>query len=665
MLSKLKLPLFAVLAMLACPNAAMAQVSAAISGRVEDASGTPISGATVIVKNTETGLTRTVSTDASGSYRALSLSPGPYEIRAEKEGFKAALRTGVKFDVGEQAVINLRLEVGQVLQQIWIVDPLPVVNTTTDSVSGEVNDSEVKDLPLNGRSFDNLITLNPGTTNYSALRSANTTTSDGNAYAVDGQRPADNVLLLNGVEYMGSSQLAVSPGGVSGNLLGIDATREFNVLASGYGAEYGKREGAQITVVTQSGSNALHGTLYEFIRNSALDGRNYFDHGSIPPFQRNQFGTSLGGPLKKNRLFLFGNYEGFRANTSLSSVSIVPDTCARQLVNNCVVASPNPQILPYMSFWQQPNGGSLGSGEAVSFNHPKQHVREDFGNLRADYDRGIYDKISGAYTIDDGNGLIPLADPLFASTLALRNHVLSLQETHIFSPRIGNDFIAGFSRAGFTNDSSPQATFDPAAGPFVIGRGPGGIVIGGGLTTTANGTITSAGPNNASSVWNRRNLFTGADSLQISKGIHQISVGVWFERLQDNEDTASRQLGQASFSTLATFLQGTVSTFQVVPQATELGWRTLMGAWFVQDAIRLRPSLTLQIGLRHEFDTGWNEEAGRAANFVIGADGLLVTAPQVGNSAFTQNNAKWLLGPRGALAWDPSGRGTTAIHAGF
>ena len=228
-----------------------------------------------------------------------------------------------------------------------------------------------------------------------------------------------------------------------------------------------------------------------------------------------------------------------------------------------------------------------------------------------------------------------------------------------------NTLTAGFSRASFANDSSPQASFDPGAGPFVAGRGPGGIVIGGGVTTTANGTITSAGPNNASSVWNHRNLFTLADNLQISRGKHQISLGVWLERLQDNDDTASRQLGQATFTNLTTFLQGTVSTFQVVPSATELGWRSLMGAWFVQDAIKLRSNLTLQVGLRHEFDTGWNEEAGRASNFITGADGVLVTAPRVGDSAFTQNNAKWLLGPRVALAWDPYGKGNTAVHAGF
>ena len=653
------LSLFLAARVLACPDAGWAQVSAAISGRVEDASGAAVSGATVTVKDVETGATRVVTTDPTGDYRVLALPVGLHEVRVEKEGFRAAVRTGIKLGVGEEAVVNLRLAVGGPKQEIAVSEETSVVNTTTASVSGLVGEREVKDLPLNGRSFDDLITLNPGAINYTALRSPNTTTSNGNAFAVDGQRPGDNLVLLNGVEYTGSSQLEVAPGGVSGYLLGIDAVREFNVLTDDYGAEYGKREGAQVSVVTQSGSNALHGTLYEFVRNSALDGRNYFDQGSIPPFQQNQFGGSLGGPIKKNRLFLFGNYEGFRQSKSVSSVSVVPDPMAPGFPS-----SPNPAMLPYLSFWPLPNGTVLGGGEALSFNHPKQSIREDFGTLRTDYILSPRDTLAGAYTIDDGNSLVPLADPLFASALTLRSQVISLQETHILSPRILNTFTAGFSRAGFANNSSPYVSF-PADLSFVQGRDPGGIVIGGGVTTTANGTITSAGPNNASSVWNRRNLFTYTDSLQISKGIHQISLGIWLQRLQDNEDTASRQLGQASFTSLTAFLQGTVSTFQVVPAATELGWRSLMGAWYVQDTIKLRPNLTLQAGVRHEFDSGWNEEAGRAANFVTDANGVLVTAPRVGDSAFTQNNAKWLFGPRVALAWDPHGNGTTAVHAGF
>ena len=149
----------------------------------------------------------------------------------------------------------------------------------------------------------------------------------------------------------------------------------------------------------------------------------------------------------------------------------------------------------------------------------------------------------------------------------------------------------------------------------MTGLGPGGIVIGGGVTTTGGGTITSAGPNNAANVWNRRNLFTYTDGVQIIKGRHQISAGVWFQRVQDNEDTASRQLGQASFASLHTFLQGTVTSFQVVPDPNELGWRSLFGAAYFEDAIKLRPNLTFQVGLRYEFTTGWNEESGRAANY--------------------------------------------------
>ena len=656
---------------LACLSAGRAQVSASISGRVEDVSGAAVSGATVTVKDVETQATRVVTTDPAGNYRVLRLPIGRLEIRAEKEGFQTEIRTGIKLSVGEEAVVNLRLGIGRATQEFTVSEEVSPVNTSTASVAGLVWEREIKELPLNGRSFDNLIALNPSTINYTALRSPNTTTSNGNAFAVDGQRPNDNLVLINGVEYTGSSQLAVAPGGVSGYLLGIDAVREFNVLTENYGAEYGKREGAQVGVVTQSGSNTPHGTLYEFIRNSALDGRNYFDLGLIPPFRQNQFGSSLGGPLKKNRFFLFGNYEGFRQSKSVSSVSIVPDAMARlgYLPNasgvETLVPNLNSAILPYMSFWPQPGSTELGSGEALSFNHPRQSIREDFGTLRADHNLSRRDTLSAAYTVDDGTGLLPLADPLFASALALRSQVVSLQETRILTPQVVNVFTAGYSRASFANDSAPQASFAAGAGPFVSGDGPGGIVIGGGLTTTANGTITPAGPNNASRVWNHRNLFTFTNNLEISRGIHQISLGIWLQPLADNEDTASRQLGQASFSSLTTFLQGTVSSFQVVPTATELGWRSLMGAWYVQDAIRLRSNLTVQAGIRHEFDTGWNEEAGRAANFVTDANGVLVTSPRSGNSAFTQNNAKVLFGPRVALAWDVHGNGTTAVHAGF
>ena len=149
-------------------------------------------------------------------------------------------------------------------------------------------------------------------------------------FAVSGRRPQDNLFLLNGIEYTGASLINVTPGGTSGQLLGVDAVREFNVVTDTYGADYGKRDGAQVSIVTASGTNQLHGTAFEFLRNSALDARNYFDQGTIPEFQRNNFGGSLGGPIRKDKLFLFGNYEGFRQNLGLSDVTLVPDNHARQ-----------------------------------------------------------------------------------------------------------------------------------------------------------------------------------------------------------------------------------------------------------------------------------------------------------------------------------------------
>jgi hypothetical protein len=615
-----------------------------------------------------------VTTDKLGKYTVLSLSLGPHEVKVEKAGFKTALRTGINLQVGQNAVVNFRLEVGEFIQRLTVTEDVGVVNTTTAPVSGVVGEREVKALPLNGRSFDDLITLNPGAINYSAMKSANTSTSVGNTFSVAGRRTGENLFLLNGIEYTGSSQLAVTPGGVSGYLLGIDAVREFNVLTDTYSAEYGKRAGAQVTVVTQFGTYKPHGTLFEFLRNSALDARNFFAQTSAPPFRQNQFGAALGGPLKKDRAFLFGNCEGFRQNLAQAGVAVVPDAEVRQgrFPNSAgvyaTVANLDPSMLPYMSLWPQPNGSELlvnglPSGAAFSYNNPRQTIREDFGTLRSDDILREHDSFSASYTIDDGNSLVPLADPLFASFTTLRSQVASFEATHIFSPQLLNTARVGFSRAGFSLNSALLAPF-PSSLSFVTGDSPGGIIVNGGVTTTGASGITSAGPNNAAGAWNRRSLYTYTDNLELNKGIHQLGLGIWFQRLQDNEDSASRRLGVATFASLSRLLQGIVSQFQVIPDPNELGWRSLFGAFYVDDTIRLRPNLTLRAGIRDEFTTGWDEVWGRAANYLT-SGGVLETNPVVGRSAFTRNNAQHLLGPRISLAWDPSGNGRASIRAGF
>jgi len=656
------------LALMASLAPVYAQVTAAISGHVEDRSGSGVSDAIVTVKSVETGGVRSVMTDAAGNFRVLSLPLGLQEVKAEKTGFKGEVRTGINLEVGQDAVVTLRLEVGQVSEAITVLGDAPLVNTTTSSVSGLVGEQSVKELPLNGRSFDNLITLNPSAINYTAMKSPNTTTSDGNSFSVVGRRPGDNLFLWNGIEYTGASQLADTPGGVSGDLLGIDAIREFNVLTDTYGAEYGKRSGGQVLVVTQSGTNSLHGSVFEFLRNSALDQPGIFDQGVVPPFRRNQFGGSLGGPIKKDRLFLFGNYEGYRQSLAVSSVSVVPDLQARQgLLPNSAgtyvpVANLNQAMLPFTALWPVPNGpeltlNGLPSGTALAYYNPKNSVHEDFGTVRADYNLSDPDRLFVSYMNDTGNSVIPLADPLFASGLRLGGQVASIEETHVVSPNILNTLRVGFSRGAFNYDAASYAPFPPGVS-FVAGGQPGAITITGGGITAAGGNVNAG-------VWDRRNLYTYTDGIQIVKGIHQVSAGVWFQQVQENEDTASRRLGMATFGTLTTFLQGTLTNFQVVPDHNALGWRSLFGAWYVQDAIKLRRNLSFQVGLRQEFTTGWNEKSGRASNYITDSNGVLLTTPMVGDSVYTQNNAKKLFSPRVGLAWDPWGNQKTAFRAGF
>jgi hypothetical protein len=443
-----KIALFMLVIMCLSLSCALAQVTGSISGRVEDTSGAAVPEATVTVSNAETGASHAVTTDEAGNYRVLSLPVGRYEVRTEKPGFQTVVRRGISLAVAQEAVVDMQMPVGEVTQQVTVTAEIPVVNTTTSQISGLVAEQQVKDLPLNGRSFDNLITLNPGTINYSAMRG-----SAGSSFSVAGRRPGDNQFLLNGIEYGSATNTSVNPGGASGQLLGIDAVREFNVLTDAYSAEYGKRAGAQVSVVTQSGTNQLHGSLFEFVRNSAFDARNFFDGPTVPPFKRNQFGGSLGGPIIKDKAFFFVNYEGFRQRLGLSNVSFVPDDAARQgfLPNSSGslvrVSGLDSRMLPYMAVWPEPNGPEIGGGAAVFSSNPKQSIREDFATLGFNVNLSRKDSVVVSDTVDDGRNLTPQYNLVFASSGASRAQVHSVQETHTFSPSLINTVRVGLSRA--------------------------------------------------------------------------------------------------------------------------------------------------------------------------------------------------------------------------
>jgi len=496
-----------------------AQVTAAVTGTIQDFSGAGIPGATVAVMSLETGVERSVTADDAGYYRVLSLPVGRYELKGQKTGFKSAVQTGFDLVVGQQAVMNLRLEVGEARLEITVTAGIPLVNATTASISGLVGEREIKDLPLNGRSFDNLIALNTGAFAVTSLKHGGASGQLGNLFSIAGRSFSENLFLFNGVEYMGPSQGHSVPGGVSGQLSGIDAVREFNVVSDTYGPEYGKRAGGQISIVTMSGTNQLHGTLFEFLRNSIFDAKNYFDHPPgkrIPPFKRNQFGGALGGPIQRDKTFIFGNYEGFRQRLGVSSLSIVPDANARLGLLPCGAITPlpvgcqgtndttpakvpnlNAGMLPYANlWWPAANGPNLGGGAAEAFYNPPQQIREDFGVLRVDHTISNKDSIGGSYLVDDGYDQTPQANPNWGQNTGIRSQVLSLQETHFFSPNVDNTFTAGFSRATFSF-VTPALVPIPSNLVFIEGQLNGRLSIGG-TTLQSGGGFTSGGSTVAS-----------------------------------------------------------------------------------------------------------------------------------------------------------------------
>ena len=653
-------------------------VGGTISGTVLDPAGAVVPGAAVLIHNQETGGERRLVTDGSGAYAAPSIPIGRYTLTVTRDGFAPQTRTDVSLTVGQASRITITLRPGTVSEQVSVTDAPSNVNITTQQTSGLVDERQVKDLPLNGRSYDQLITLNPASVNYTAQRSGSVGTSNssvGSMFSVSGRRPQDNLFLLNGVEYTGASLINVTPGGTSGQLLGVDAVREFNVVADTYSASYGKRQGAQISIVTASGTNIVHGSVYEFARNSFFDARNYFDQARIPEFQRNDFGGSLGGPLRHDKLFLFANYEGYRQNLGLSDVTLVPDNQARAgfLPNAAGVetkAPVAPAVVPLLGLWPVQNGPELLdqnghlTGIAEAFSSPTQHIREDFGTTRFDANLSSRDLLFGVFTIDDSTANTPTQNPLSLINESLREQVTSVQEQHVFTPRLLNTARFGFSRASFYFLGGVPTGVAATVPGFVAGKPVGAIVIAGSTASNGSSQITGAGANVGSNNAIARNLFTLDDHVFLSRGHHQFELGGWVQRVQSNDDLAQNQFGQASFASLATFLAGTVKTYTVVPNPTPLNWRSTMGAGYLEDTWHPVADLEVRGGIRFESTDGWNEAHGRASIYGF-SNGVINTTPATGSAGLTDNRARFLPEPRVGLAWNVAGRNQTSVRAGF
>src|SRR5216117_425062 len=667
--------------------------TATILGVVKDTTGALIPGASITVKHTETGQTRTAISSESGDYNVPLLPVGAYEITTTMPGFKQQVRSGIDLVVGQQAVINLTLEVGAAAEQVTVTEEAPLVNTTLSSTSGLITEQQIKELPLNGRSFDQLLAINAGVVNNTS-NMAGGTGGGFPAFSVAGHRQETNRFMLNGVDWVGGNATGqfITPSGASSQLLGVDAVREYNVLEHTYGAEYGKRAGGQVSIVTSSGTNDWHGSLFEYHRNSALDAKNYFEDAK-GPFKRHQFGGTIGGPLKKDKLFVFGNYEGFQQRLAQSTRSIYPDVQSRQGLLPCYLATPSacpptadpaaraafvpvPNLqrgmLPLANtFWPVPNGSEvysngLPTGTAYNYNNGVQKIYENFVMTRMDYVMSAKDSLFANYTFRDGERDQPQPDTYYTMYVPLRNQTFGLQETHVFSPTVVNSATLGWVRPFGASVTKPNGTGPavPASLVFLAGGNPGAIVIGGGVTAASLTSQTPVPGNNP--LVGIREYYSLGDDLRFTKGKHSFSTGIWVQRIHENHfGSAAFSAGSVSYTSMLTFLQDIPGQFNIVRDPLPLGYRSTEGAWYVQDEMKLRSNLTVRLGLRHEMTDGWNEVGDRCSNYVFDKNFVISTEPRIGHSCLTENHAKLLLQPRVGIAWDPTGRGTWAVRFGF
>src|SRR5205807_1830310 len=528
-------------------GAAAAQVAGAtLSGTVADASGAVIPNATILIKNTATGVVRQVTTNANGLYIAPNLLPGSYSVSTEAKGFAQGVHREVTLRVRAEQELDLQLKPGQVNEVMEVMDAPSDIQTGTTALTATVESRTVRELPLNGRDWTTLATLEPGVVSIpnQATTSFNANKGNrgfGNQLTDSGHRPNENSYRLNGISINDYTNAA--PGGATGLNLGVDAVQEFSVITTGYTAEYGRTSGAVITALTKSGTNEFHGTGFFFDRDSIFDARNYFDGPKIAPFRRIQFGGSGGGPIIKNRTFIFASYEGFRQNQASSGTIRVPDAASR--------AAAVSAIQPYLALWPTAPAGApdVNGVQTVNVNVATR-ATENYFITRLDHRISNADSLNGSYFFDSGPQ--SQADPLGNTVHEVfsRRQTGTFEETHIFNPQLLNTARVGLTRAiGLINNPvsgnvvSKDSTLAIAPGA----SGPPQIPVSG--LTTAFGL---GGFNRFNHAWTSVQL---NDDAFFTHGTHSIKTGFAFENMQYNVlERLSPNGRMSTYPSLAAFL---------------------------------------------------------------------------------------------------------------
>jgi len=671
--------------------AARAQaVGAVLSGLITDERGGAVPDAAVTIKNVGTGVVREVTTNGDGFYSAPNLLPGSYDVTVTAKGFQTTVQKAVALTVGATQALNFEMRVGQLNQTVEVSATPPSVQTTSSTISATVDSTTVRELPLNGRDWTSLATLEPGITSIPNQAGTGFSANKGNRgfgnqLSDAGHRANENSYRVNGISINDYSNGA--PGGATGLNLGVDGIQEFSVLTSNYTAEYGHTSGAVINAITKSGVNDFHGTGFFFDRDKIFDAKNFFDPaGLIPPFRRIQFGGSGGKAIVRDKTFVYGTYEGVRQTQPLSKSIRVPTQEARNGML-CVASGGNPcaslrtvavdpKVVPYLALWPCPAGSACQTAsnlDIISLNVSLPGIsKEDYVTGRVDQKISDKDNLSGSYFFDSGPLTQP--DPLLNATHSVfsRRQMASAEETHIFSPQLVNTIRLGISRV--RGDINLPVSGDTVATNSALAVAPGAKAppqIGGAGLTTAIGL---GGLNRFLHRWTSGQAY---DDAFLNRGTHTIKFGFAFERMLYNVLEQLSPNGRLNnYGSLAALLTNTPTKLNALApgHSFEVAIRESLFAGYVQDDWRLRPHLTVNLGLRYEITTLPKDANNRIQEITtltncatpgVAPGPNSPCGPVHVNSFIANNPTTKNFEPRIGFSWDPFKNGKTAVRGGF
>lgn len=623
---------------------------AELSGVITDPSGGVVRNAQVSLNHTATGATRTGDTNDLGRYFFSRLPPGEYELVVKATGFGMERRQGITLTIGRAAALDVTLAVGQINSETVVVSTSNLVETQSTALSDVMEPRAIRELPLNGRDFAQLALLEPG---VAPSRRTSDSGGPGTKLVINGNKPSQVSFLLDGSDINDANNN--TPGSASGVLLGVDTLQEFRVLTNAYSAAYGRSAGGVISAVTKSGTNSFHGSLFEFVRNSAFDAKNFFDAASspIPPFRRNQFGAELDGPIVQNKTFFLGSFEGLRQRLGVTNRTVVPDENARmgRFPNGTQVAV-DPSVPAYLDLVPLPNERNFGDGTGEYVASASNATDENFITARIDHRFSDATSLFARYTFDDATVSVPDGIQLVRADSTSRNQYLTTELTHLFSSRLLNTTRFSYNRSQI--DSSPfyLRDVDPSLS-FFPGQPLGQISVTG---------FFSIGPSRFGPSFSDQRLFQLSDDLSWNRGRHSLKIG--FDHRLYHLPTSRPQspYGFYQFNGLTDFLQARAASVELTLPGSELNrdWRQSMTALYLQDDIRLSRKLTFNIGLRYERVSVPREVNGFSSNF---HDPLRDATPTVGPMFTNPSNRNFA--PRVGIAWDPFGDGKTSIRSGF